>query len=642
MLQVLRDSMKYLAWILWVVIGVFVLFVFVDFGSSVPGGTTPARAAVTVGDQEVSYRELEREHRELENQMRQQLGQQFSPELAQQLRLPMQALNRVVNRKVLVDEAERLGLTVSDEELRRFLLDQPIFQGADGRWVGAEGYEREVRARGYTPETFEATIREQLLIQRLLDAFSRSVTVSDAEVEKRYREQVEKAQLRYVALPLGDVAGDVAVSDAEVQAHFTANRQRYQLPETRVAAYALVDPRAMQESVEVPEQELRDYFDSHQEEFSESEQVRARHILVETPEQAAEAQRRLQAGESFATLAAELSKDPSSGPRGGDLGWFGRGRMVPPFEEAAFGAEVGKVVGPVKSDFGYHLIEVLEKRPGGQRSFEEVREAIRARLAGDRAATAAEEKARSIATQLREAGGNAGQTLQELAGQAGVEVGTTEPFQQQGPVQPLGAAPALNAAAFTLEQGAVSEPIRIPRGWAVLRLSEVRPPRLPELAEVAERARADAQRQKVEELAKSRLQQARAKLDAGATLDAVAAELGKTVEQTEEFGGGAGGFVPGLGMAPQLVQQVLSQPQGAVGGPVVVGGRAFVYQVASRTTMDPAAFAAERDTLRGQLQQERVNELLTALVNARKQEMGVTYDPPLLQTLGMTPGEQPG
>jgi peptidyl-prolyl cis-trans isomerase D len=639
MLQVLRDSMKYLAWILWVVIGVFVLYVFVDFGSGVPTGPGTANAAVTVGDQEISYRELEREHRELEEQYRQQLGAQASPELIQQLRLPMQALNRIINRKILVEEAERLGLQVSDQELRRFLLEQPLFQDENGRYVGKEGYERAVLSRGYTVDLFEASIREQLLLQRLLEAFDRSVVVTDVEVEKRYREQVEKAQLSYVALPFGELVGQVQVGDADIQAYFQANRAKYELPETRTAQFVLIDPRVLQESLQVPDQELRAYYDAHRDEYTEEEQVRARHILVESAADAAAAQARLAAGEDFAAVAAAVSKDASNATSGGDLGWFGKGRMVKAFEDAAFAGEPGRVIGPVQTDFGFHLIEVLEKRGAGTRPFEEVREAVRLRVAGERAAAAAEEKARTIAADLKEAGVDAAQKMTELVGQAGVETGTTEPFRQQGPVPPLGAAPALNAAGFQLAQGGVSDPIRTPRGWVILRVAEVTAPRLPELADVRDRVRADAERQKLEDLAMAQLRQAKTRLDGGATLADVAAGIGRTVESTEEFGSGT--FVPGLGLAPDLVKQALAAQEGATGGPQVVGGRAVVWQVAKRTRMDPAAFATARPGLRDQLQDERVNSLLGAIVNSRKEELGVTYDPPLLQSLGMSPDGAP-
>ena len=634
MLQVLRDSMKYLAWILWVVIGIFVLFVFVDFGSGVNPGTAPTQAAATVGDQQISYREFEREYRQLEDQFRQQLGGQLTPELAEQLRLPMQALNRLINRKVLLGEAERLDLAVSDRELREHILALDMFQDAQGKFAGPEAYERVVRQLGFTPDGFEQEIRQQLLLQRLVGAFERSVVVSAAEVDERYRQQVEKAKLRYVALPFAAVAGQLQTTDAELQKWFASHQAQYLVPETRVVDYLLVDPRRLQETLQVPEAELRAYYDENGEEFGEEEQVRARHILVDTDQQIAEARRRLAAGEDFGQVAATMSKEPGAAQSRGDLGWFGRGRMVPPFEQAAFAAEVGAVVGPVVTEFGKHLIQVQERKAASTRPFDAVREAIRLRLVAERSASAAEERARALATELGKAAGNARQLMQERGGQPGMEFGTTDPFRLQGPVPPLGAAPALNAAAFQLAQGGVSEAVRTPRGWVVMRLAEVKPPRPPQFAEVRERVRQEYEQDRLQVLAVERLRPLRARLDAGATLEEVAAELGQPVQESEEFGHGA--MVPGLGVAPELVEAVMAQPQGAVGGPVAIPGRALLYRVAEKKGADPATMAQAKTDLRRQIEDEKVNALLGALINDRKQQLGVTYDPQLLQQLGLT------
>jgi peptidyl-prolyl cis-trans isomerase D len=641
MLQVLRDSMKYLAWILWAVIGVFVLYVFVDFGSGVNPGNAPVRAAATVGDEEITYREYEREYRRLEDQFRQQLGGQLTPELAEQLRLPMQALNRLINRKVLLGEAERLDLEVSDKELRAYIVSLPTFQDADGKFAGAEAYERAVRGLGFTPDGFEQEIRQQLLLQRVLGAFERSVVVSAGEVDERYRQQVEKAKLRYVALPFGALASDLQTTDAELQKWFEAHRDQYQMPETRVADYLLIDPRRLQETLQIPEAELRAHYDQNEQEFTEQEQIRARHILVDTDEQVAEAKRRLAAGEDFGAVAAAMSKEPQAAQSRGDLGWFGRGRMVAPFEQAAFGAPVGEVVGPVETEFGKHLIQVQERREAAKRPFAEVREAVRLRLAAERAATQAEEQARALAAEVEDAGGNARQIMQERGGQPGVELGTTEPFTRQGAVPPLGAAPALAAAAFQLPQGGVSDALRTPRGWVVLRVAEVRPPRPSQLAEVRDRVRQDFEQDRLRRLAVERLRPARARLDAGASLEEVAAELGQPVQESQEFGHGT--MVPGLGVAPDLVKAVMAQPEGALGGPLAIPGRALVYRVAERKGADPATMAQAKTDLKRQLEEEKVNALLGALVNERKQELGVTYDPQLLEQLGLTGGEaEPG
>jgi len=638
MLQVLRDSMKYLAWILWVVIGVFVLFVFVDFGrgSNYASGS-PTAAAATVGGQPITRMEYEREKQRLDDQMRQQLGQQYNEELLKQLRLPQQALNRLVSNKILLAEASDLDLGVSDRELRRYIVNLPVFRDNEGNFIGAERYALAVRRLGHTTDSFEQAIRDQLMLQRLVSALERSVVVSDKDVEDRYREQVEKAKVRYVALPFA--AGQAAVSDADLQRFFGQHREQYRVPEQRIADYLLVDQTKLEQALAPSDAEQRDYYAQHQEEYGQPEQVRARHVLVKTAAEAAAAKQRLDGGEDFAKVAREMSTDTSNAATGGDLGWFGRGRMVRPFEEAAFGAAIGQVVGPVQTQFGYHLIQVQEKRAAMTAPFAEVQQAVRTRLAAERAAQQAEEKAKTLAAEVAKAGANARQEMQELSTQPGMELGKTEAFGRQGVVAPLGSAPALNAAAFGLQKGGVSAPLRTPRGWVVLHLSEVKPPRVPDLAEVREAVRRDAEQDVQRQQTLARLAEARTKAGAGATFDAVAAQLGVGVQESPEFG--RGGVVPGLGYAPELVKAAMEQPVGTVGGPVSVAGSALLYQVASRAGVDPLQFAQQKDSLRQQLEQEQINALFTSLINQRRQQLGVTYDPKLLEELGMAGAPPP-
>jgi peptidyl-prolyl cis-trans isomerase D len=283
------------------------------------------------------------------------------------------------------------------------------------------------------------------------------------------------------------------------------------------------------------------------------------------------------------------------------------------------------------------VIKVEEKRPARTRPLAEVRGDVRARLATERAASAAEERARALAAELAQAGTMAKQKLLEAGSRPGVQLGVTEPFQAQGMVAPLGMVPAVNAAAFSLPQGGVSEALRTQRGWVVLRVEEVRAPRLPELAEVAARVRGDVEQDRLRQLALARLQTARQRVEGGASLEEVASELGLSVQETAEFGHGQ--MVPGIGVAPELVTAALAAEQGALGGPLAIPGRAVLYRVSERKSGDPATMVDVKKGIREDLEREQVNALLAALINARKQELGVTYDPALVQQLGLTPGE---
>ncbi|HXT21376.1 MAG TPA: SurA N-terminal domain-containing protein, partial [Thermoanaerobaculia bacterium] len=398
MLQVLRGSMKYLSWILWTVIAIFVLYVFVDFGrGSRVGGKGATDAAATVGGQPITRQEFERERQNLEDRVRQQLGQQYSPELVEQLQLPMQALNRLVTNRILLAEADKMGFEVSDRELRRYILNLPLFQDEQGNFVGTQRYQQLVRRVGYTPESFEKAIRESMLLERVKGALEGSVVVTDKDVEESYRQQNEKTKLRYVSVPFAPPAQAPPANDAELQSWLDKHREQYRVPDQRVADYVLVDETKVQQSLALTDAELRAYYEQHKEDYAQPEQMHARHILLADAATAQATLARLNAGADFAQVAREVSTDKVSGANGGDLGWFGRGRMVRPFEQAALAAPVGQVVGPVQSQFGYHLIQVLERRATGSTPFDEVKQAVRMRLAAERSTGLTEGRAKTIA-----------------------------------------------------------------------------------------------------------------------------------------------------------------------------------------------------------------------------------------------------
>lgn len=650
MLKVFRDNLKYLSWVLWAVIIVFVLFVFVDFGATVPTGTSGEESAATVGDRRVSFGEYQNRYRQTEDFYREAYGEQFTPELAKRLRLELQVLEQLVNEKILLIEAERAGLAVTDGEVRRQILEYPAFQNEGGGFVGQDVYERILRSSGLSPDGFEQQVRRDLLVGKLRDVVAASVYVPASEVEEAYRERTERTAVRYLRLPADRFRDEVEVTDDEVEAWYQAHRRELERPEQRRVAYLLVDNNAIRGEIELSEEELRAAYEERREEFTREEQVRARHILLEVgperdPEvvraEMAEIRQRLEEGEEFAALARELSEDPGTAESGGDLGFFGRGRMVPEFEDAAFAAGLGEVVGPVETAFGLHLIEVIERREAGVRPFEEVRGALESRLLAERSRQLGERRAAELAERLRREGVTTPEAMEGVAAEApAIELARPEAFARDDSVAGVGRAPAFVGAAFALAEESVSDPVPVPRGWAVLLLEEAIPPRIPELAEVADEVRGEVAGEKAAELARQRLAAARERVAGGEPLEEVAADLGLEVEESGSFGrrGAAGS----LGMAPEVARLAFSLDEGELGGPLEVDGDALLFEVAERRRFDPDEFAEERDGTLSNLEQERVSELLAAIVERRRDELRVTYNPRLLETFEATPDQELG
>lgn len=644
MLKILRDRFKYLSWMLWLVIIVFIAFIFVDFGGGLAkgGAATTSNEAAKVGGQSVSVAEFQSQYRRLEAQYRGMFGERFNADLARQMRLPIQALDQLIAEKVMLHEAQESGLGPSDEELRRAVLDIPDFQ-ENGVFVGAERYREILAENGRSVGEFERRLRESLAVQKLAQTLAVAVYVSDDAVERSYRGDADKARVRYLLLPPSRFQGQVTVTPDDVRAHFDRHRADFQLPEQRVVDYILVEPGRFTATAEPSEEDLRAWYGQNQAQFVRDEQVRARHILLRVDDKRSEEQaqgqmaalrRRIEAGEDFAKLAGEVSEDPASKTRGGDLGAFGRGRMIKEFEDAAFGAEPGALVGPIRTSFGVHLLRVESKTPAGQVPFEQARAQVRTRLVAERTQSRAEAKAREIHQKLAAAAsGEADMKTAAETSDPKLQFATTAPFGPEDLIPGIGRSGPFAAAAFAAPPGRVFEPVRTPRGWVLGSVREVRPPRAPEFAEVEAKVRLAAAQERQRQRAEQELLALRAKVLAGQSLADAGKGLSLEPQEPEAFG--PGGFIAGLGQAPELVSAALALDVGATGGPIATPQGPVLFQVTERSRFDPAAFAAEKEALRERLENDELNRLLGALIEKKRQELKVTYNKPLLQQFGM-------
>lgn len=648
MLKAFRDNLKYLGWVLWLVIAVFVLFIFSDFGGIQLGGTAPSNAAATIGDIQVSFAEFERNYRQTEDFYRQTYGEQFNRELAQQMGLPMQVLDQLIAEKIILDEADRMGLRVTNGELVQHISEIPAFQFSDGRFVGKDRYSQILRSNGFTVEEFEGGARSDLLTQKVRAVLSENMYVSDEEVVDSYKKRTETANIRYLRLPSDRLRDELNPTDEEIAEHFSQHGEDFRVPERRVVDYLLVDPDSLRSTIELTDGEINAYYDENPDDFTQDEQVHARHILLQvnadrTDEQAEqemqEIRQRLTAGEEFAALALELSDDPGSKSNGGDLGFFSRGQMIPEFETAAFDAQPGDLVGPVKTSLGHHLIEVVEKQPAGKKPLDQASEEIRNLLLTERAATTAETTARALVERLEKEAIDSSDGMRILAeSDSGVTVHSSEPFGQDDNVPGIGRGTSFTTAAFALEEGAFSEAIRVNRGWAILRLDTIEEPHLPELDRVRDDVRSSLLDQRQLELASSRLAEARLSLQEGQALEDVATELGVSLEESGEIR--QAGPIAGLGNSPEIASLAMELNQGEFGGPVVHNRDVILFEVTERQRYDPLKFEQEKDSARENLRQERLGQMLSSIITQRRDELGgVKYDTQLMDNFELGDSE---
>jgi hypothetical protein len=286
------------------------------------------------------------------------------------------------------------------------------------------------------------------------------------------------------------------------------------------------------------------------------------------------------------------------------------------------------------------VLEVLEKRRGGKLPLAEARESIRGRLAAQKVQELARGRAEELHKQLADKKPGSPDEVQALAaGDPAVRFAVTAPFAPPDPVAGLGRAPAFNSAAFALPEHGVSEAVQVPRGWAVLWLQQILPPRTPQLAEVEDKVRQALVADKQSELARTRLAAARQQMAQGKSLDQVGADLGITAQESGEFG--RDGSISGLGFNAELARQALGMRVGQVGGPVADPMGPVLFQVTERKTWNPQEFQAAKAQTRERLEREQVGRLVQSIIEQRRRDLGLRYNPSLLDALGIT-GEAPG
>ena len=491
----MRRHRRWLYGFLWLVIITFILLYIPAFTEQEDVGL--GAPVAEVADRKISVGEFQRSYLR-QRQMYQTMYQgRLTDELMRRLGIEEQALQGLVDDQILALEAERLGIKVDDETVKRRLATSPEYQ-QDGRFLGGDEIRRRLERQGMSVREFEDSLRASLLRERLISIVTDGVRVTPAEAEQEYRRRNEQIKVEYAQVPL-DTAG-LSATDDEARAWFEARKDTYRIPERRVVQYALVDAASMAPRVTVTEADRRAYYESHRDEFTQPAELCASHILVKVkaPEAAEghgeeEARRLAQAaldevqkGADFAAVARRASEDLGSATQGGDLGCFPRGRMVPEFDEAAFALASGQTSELVRTSFGYHVIKATARKEAVDPPMAALTPQLDAAVKLEKAEAMAQEKGRAMAAALAD-----GARLEDAARDQGLTVEKTEPLARTDARPPISTPPVM-ARVFELGKGEVArEALRVSGGYVFVAVEDVQAPKLPELKEVMEAVRAD-------------------------------------------------------------------------------------------------------------------------------------------------------
>jgi peptidyl-prolyl cis-trans isomerase D len=603
---------------------------------------TPGTAEVStdtiakVGDQSVTVAEVRRQVDEMER--RSQIPKQFEIFAAQQV------LKQLVYQKEIEYEAKRLGISVSDQEradrIRQFL--PTAFNGST--FVGLDRYTTEVQARFQLPVAeFEELIRQGLLEEKFRKLVTDGISVGPAELQDEFRYKNQKVKLDYALIKPEELEAKIAPGEAEIKAYFEKNKSNYQVPEKRVVRYALVDANQIRQSIQISDDQLKLQYQQNIQQYQVPNRVQVHHILLmtvgktdaevdEIKKKAEDVLKQARKGGKFEDLAKKYSEDPGTKDKGGDLGWLVQGQTVAEFEKAAFSLPKGQISDLVKTQYGFHIIKVLDKETAHTKPFEEVKETLRPDLLRNQVDKQATDTSDQLSVAIRQSNKT---SLDDLAKQYHLTVGETRPVAATDPLLELGNSADVKDSIFRLRAGELSLPIRTDRGYVVLSLKSVQSAHQGSLEEVRDKIITELKREKSAELARNKAEDLAKRVTSGEKFDAAAKTLGLEPKSSEAIA--RDGSIAGAASGKQLGPAFNLKP-GDVGNPLSLGQNWLVYRVAEKEEPNPADFEKQKKELSERVLQSKRNlafeAFRTALEDRLKQEGKLKLMPEKLRTFG--------
>ena len=498
----------------------------------VPQGTNTAESATDVlakvGDQSVTMGEVRQQMDEIRRrtQIPPMLEGLYAKNIMQQL----------IFQREIEYEAKRLGITVSDQE-RADRIKQYLPAAFNGdTFVGMDAYSREVQTKfQLTVPVFEDLVRQGLVEEKFRKLITDGVSVSPTEIQQQFKYQNEKVKLNFVVIKPEDLEAKITPDDAEIKSYYDQNKAKFQIPEKRIVRYGLLDLAQLRQNTPVTDDELKAVYTQNLPQYQVPNRVHAEHILFmtvgKTDAEVAEIKKKAEdvlaqakkKGANFEDLAKKYSEDPGSKAKGGDLGWIVQGQTVPEFEKAAFSLNKGETSDLIKTQYGFHIIRVLDKEMAHTKTFDEVKDSLRPTYLLNKVDQEAASTAEKISQDIRQSNKV---TLDELAQKYHLTVADTHPVGPGEPILELGNGQDVKDEIFHLRQGELSLPMRTDRGYFILSLKQILPGHQGTLEEVRDTVISDLKLKKADELAKSKADDLDKRVKSGQKFDVAAKSLG--------------------------------------------------------------------------------------------------------------------
>ncbi|MGA7143142.1 MAG: SurA N-terminal domain-containing protein [Desulfobacterales bacterium] len=623
MLRLMRKHAG--SWVIKLLLGAIVI-VFIFWGVGSFRAQRGGRVAMVNGDQ-ITADEYRDAYNNLMEQLRTRFGNKLDEKMIKTLQVKKQALNRLINNRLLIQEAEKLKFRVSEKELADAILHIPAFQrsGVFDKYL----YRNVLDRLKMTPESFEAAQKDQMLIDKLRTLITSNAKVSNQEVRDWYDWLNTSVDMEYAFFDPNQYK-NIRVSEEQIKSFYEKHKEKYKTDTMIKVRYVHFDPKQYRSKVKLTDSEVREYYDENLESFKIPKKVVARHILIKvspdadpetvkkTKEKALKILKLAREGKDFAGLAKKYSEGPSRN-NGGYLGEFTKESMIKPFADKAFSMKAGEISDPVRTRFGWHIIKVEKVIDAHTTPFKDAEKDIRKILTDNKAKSLAYDAAEAVSDIAYQ-----GDDLIKAAKERHLKILTTDFFSKDNPVKGVTDPSKFANTAFDLSTGEISDVREFKDGYDILQLLDKVPPKIPPLDKVKQTVKADLIKEKQDEKAKADASSFLAALKSGKTLSEESKQFHVTPKTTGFFK--RNGSIPDIGYDRGISEAAFQlSREKKLPENVLKGAKGYyVIQYKGRKINPSEHFDKEKETIREQLLTQKKSEIFDALLAQLKSKADIT------------------
>jgi peptidyl-prolyl cis-trans isomerase D len=622
MLKTMRKNLKSLAPTLWIVIAAFVIAIFAVWGGA--GRLGEARAANTiawVGKDKISgdiyYQNLRQRLESLKREYK-----DLNTNFIQQLNIPQQILEQIIQRSLLLQQAQDMGIDASPEEIRQKIINYPVFQ-KDGQFIGFEEYKKILDWNRIPVSQFEESLREEIIIEKLIKVLTAAVTVTDEEVWQNYRKNNESAKLEYVILETETVELEEEPTVKESRAYFEKHKDKFQIPEKREGDMVFFKTEDLKPDISLEDSEIEEYYQDNLAQFQEPETIRVSRIylpyegkereLVKTEAQVI--MEKLRSGEDFSELAKKYSQDEKA-KDGGDWGSFDWKRLTEREQDTITGLSAGETSDPLELEDGVVLLKVTEKTAPQPKPFFEVKDKITSILQDKKARELAEERISRLQKMARKE-----RNLDVAAQKMGTMIKKTGLLKEGEGIKDIDPSASISRALFDLQVKEISSPVYTYKGLGIVQLKRIVASHQATFDEVQEETRKELITIKKKEKVLEKIKQARAELEKGKSLESLAEKYNLEYKTAEEHKRDQ--YLSVVGENEEVDRIAFSLPIGQPSDPVEFKDGYLLIRVQDRKEVTREEFEKNKEEERENLLQEKKNKFLQSYIFKLRNDKGV-------------------